>query len=129
MDININIVIDGEIKKALLEIAGAACELAGKEPLAAPKANAWEELKATASTFVSTAVGLWNNLKAKFNEVVDAIIAKWNSLGDDLPTRIAGAIGLVVGIPRSWPLLLLFMSNARPQKLQPCRRRLTCAYR
>lgn len=39
MDININIVIDGEIKKALLEIAGAACELAGKEPLAAPKEN------------------------------------------------------------------------------------------
>ena len=65
---------------------------------------AWESLKTTVAGWAAVAVAAWNTFKAKVAEVVTAVQTWWNGLGDSFTSRMATAVGMVVGLWASLPV-------------------------
>lgn len=64
----------------------------------------WEALKTTVAGWAATAVAAWNTFKTKVSEVVTAVQTWWNGLGDSLTSRMATAVGMVIGFWASLPV-------------------------
>lgn len=65
---------------------------------------AWEVLKTTVAGWATVAVAAWDTFKAKVSEVVTAVQTWWNGLGDSFTSRMATAVGMVIGFWASLPV-------------------------